>query len=48
MVDNQINNLSLKDEEDVVDPWNVSTNSETGLDYDKLISKYTKMDFNLE
>ncbi|XP_045537810.1 tryptophan--tRNA ligase, cytoplasmic [Papilio machaon] len=41
MVDNQMNNISLKDEEDdVVDPWNVSTKSETGLDYDKLIKRF--------
>lgn len=27
--------------EDVVDPWNVTSNSETGIDYDKLIGKWT-------
>lgn len=26
-------------EEDFVDPWNVSTKSATGIDYDKLIGK---------
>lgn len=27
------------DDGDVVDPWNVTSTSETGVDYDKLISK---------
>lgn len=27
------------DEDDVVDPWNVVSKSQTGVDYDKLISK---------
>ena len=27
-------------EEDVVDPWNVSSKSDTGIDYDKLVSKF--------
>lgn len=27
--------------EDVVDPWNVTSNSETGIDYDKLIGKWS-------
>ena len=26
-------------EDDVVDPWNVQCQSDTGIDYDKLISK---------
>jgi hypothetical protein len=26
-------------EEDVVDPWNVVSKSQTGVDYDKLIGK---------
>lgn len=26
------------DDDDVVDPWNVSSKSEKGFDYDKLIS----------
>ncbi len=26
-------------EEDFVDPWNVASKSETGIDYDKLIRK---------
>ena len=28
-----------EEEEDVVNPWNVVSKSETGVDYDKLISK---------
>jgi tryptophanyl-tRNA synthetase len=39
-----INNSNVNDEdgteEDVVNPWNVVSKSETGIDYDKLISKY--------
>lgn len=39
-----IGHLSLEpkevaDKDDVVDPWNVCSKSETGIDYDKLISK---------
>ena len=26
--------------EDIVDPWNVESSSDSGVDYDKLISKY--------
>lgn len=29
--------LSLEDKEDFVDPWNVESQSDTGIDYDKLI-----------
>lgn len=40
----QLNNLALNDgDDDFVDPWNVSSKSETGIDYDKLISKYYRM-----
>lgn len=28
-----------KDDEDFVDPWNVESKSDAGVDYDKLISK---------
>jgi len=28
-------------DDDVVDPWNVVSKSETGIDYDKLISEYS-------
>lgn len=28
------------DEEDIVNPWEVSTHSAKGVDYDKLISKF--------
>lgn len=31
--------LSLEVKEDFVDPWNVSCQSDTGIDYDKLIRK---------
>lgn len=35
------NNISLENqEEDIVDPWNVQSKSETGVDYDKLIGTY--------
>lgn len=27
------------DQEDIVDPWTVTSKSDTGIDYDKLISK---------
>ena len=30
---------SSEQEEDFVDPWNVTSNSDTGIDYDKLIRK---------
>jgi hypothetical protein len=29
-------------EEDIVNPWNVVSKSQTGVDYDKLISMYRK------
>lgn len=39
---NGINNISVKDknmaQEDIVDPWNVVSTSDTGIDYNKLIS----------
>ena len=28
------------DEEDIVTPWDVVTKNDTGIDYDKLISKF--------
>lgn len=28
------------EESDFVDPWNVTSTSDTGIDYDKLISKF--------
>ena len=31
---------SSEQEEDFVDPWNVTSNSDTGIDYDKLIRKW--------
>ena len=27
-------------EEDIVDPWNVSTSSATGIDYEKLLGRF--------
>lgn len=42
-ITNNINNLNLNNDhdesEDVVDPWNVVSKSETGVDYNKLIRK---------
>jgi hypothetical protein len=40
-----INNSNINDkggteEDDIVNPWNVVSKSGTGIDYDKLISKY--------
>lgn len=32
-------NKSDSQENDIVDPWNVASSSDTGIDYDKLISK---------
>lgn len=46
----QLNNLSLNDgDDDFVDPWTVSSKSETGIDYDKLISEcfITDLKFNM-
>lgn len=40
MAEEQLENLTVNDEEDVVDPWNVAGKSETGIDYDKLISSF--------
>lgn len=33
--------VKAKNDEDFVDPWTVAGKSETGIDYDKLIRKYT-------
>ena len=33
-------NTTEEEEEDVVDPWTVSSKSEKGVDYDKLIRKF--------
>lgn len=30
-------------EDDIVNPWNVVSKSDTGIDYDKLISEYIHM-----
>lgn len=39
-VDVAVDNLTLTngDSDDFVDPWNVASTSDTGIDYDKLIS----------
>lgn len=41
---NGINNISVKDknmaQEDIVDPWNVVSTSDTGIDYNKLINRF--------
>jgi hypothetical protein len=35
--------LDIKEDDgDVVDPWNVASKSDTGINYDKLICKYNK------
>lgn len=36
----QVNGAKEENDEDVVDPWNVVSKSQTGIDYDKLISKF--------
>lgn len=36
----QMTDQSKGGEDDVVNPWNVESKSNTGIDYDKLISKY--------
>lgn len=40
MAEEQINNLTINDDDDIVDPWNVAGKSETGIDYDKLIKRF--------
>lgn len=39
-VENSTAAINLNADEDFVDPWNVESQSDTGIDYDKLISKY--------
>lgn len=41
MAEAQLNKLSVNEDDDFVDPWTVAGKSETGIDYEKLISKYT-------
>ncbi len=38
-VDNSVKNLTVQDgeDDDKVDPWNVTSASDTGVNYDKLI-----------
>ena len=40
-VEDKPDDVSKEDEEDFVDPWNVASKSDTGIDYDKLIRKLT-------
>ena len=35
-------------EDDVVDPWNVTSTSDKGIDYDKLISKFKSLHLRTE
>lgn len=35
-----IDALKLEEKDDFVDPWNVESQSDTGIDYDKLIRKH--------
>lgn len=37
---------TVADEEDIVNPWEVSTHSAKGVDYDKLISKFFLIRFH--
>lgn len=40
MAEALLRSLTVKDDEDFIDPWTVTGKSETGIDYDKLIRKY--------
>ena len=40
--ENAQTNGAVEEEELVVTPWDVSTKSASGVDYDKLISKHTQ------
>ncbi|XP_060805285.1 tryptophan--tRNA ligase, cytoplasmic [Amyelois transitella] len=40
MAEEQLNHLTLNDDDDVVNPWTVTGKSETGIDYDKLIKRF--------
>lgn len=37
-----IDSLKLEGKEDFVDPWNVESQSDTGIDYNKLIRKQSE------
>jgi len=39
-VEDKPDDVSKEDEEDFVDPWNVASKSDTGIDYDKLIRRF--------
>ncbi|CAB3246343.1 unnamed protein product [Arctia plantaginis] len=36
----QLSQVSVNEDDDIVDPWTVTGKSETGIDYDKLIKKF--------
>ena len=38
-VTKEVVDLKIENDDDVVDPWTVTTSSETGINYDKLIGK---------
>ncbi|XP_038206963.1 tryptophan--tRNA ligase, cytoplasmic [Zerene cesonia] len=39
-IEEQVNNLTVQEDDDLVDPWNVAGKSQTGIDYDKLIKRF--------
>ena len=42
---NKVEDINL-DQDDIVDPWTVTSKSDTGIDYDKLISEFFNFLFN--
>lgn len=40
--------LTEKQDEDIVDPWNVTSTLNTGVDYDKLIRKFISFIFPIK
>lgn len=40
MAEEPVNKPTTNEDDDFVDPWTVAGKSETGIDYDKLISKW--------
>jgi hypothetical protein len=42
----QTEELSVKEEDDVINPWEVASKSDSGVDYDKLIGKYNHVLFS--
>ncbi|CAK1551001.1 unnamed protein product [Leptosia nina] len=39
-LEEQVANISVTEDDDFVDPWNVAGKSQTGIDYDKLIKRF--------